>query len=247
MFQPPSPPHNIDENRLFNTIKFIDTPNYSIAYLIVLPANNKTPTKYMIFSHGNACDLFGMYEFAKFWANKLNIAVVLYDYPGYGVSNGKPTEQGCYESLTGIVAEISKIVNIKDITLVGQSIGTGVVVDQIANNKSLSGAILISPYTSVVAIASDMVSSSSSSLSSTSTFLSTPIDKFCSLKKIKNVECPVKIFHGNQDNVINVSHGKELYDKLPNKKFSPVWMEGVDHNNILSKIDLNDIREVIYG
>src|SRR5258705_194298 len=77
----------------------------------------------------------------------------------------------------------------KNIILIGQSLGTGIVIDYVSKNKWDSPIILISPYKSIISVVCD-------------SSIVKPIDKFQSLKKIKSITCPVKIFHGKEDKTI---------------------------------------------
>lgn len=53
----------------------------------------------IIFSHGNACDLSGMYPFLIDISTYLKVDVVSYDYSGYGRSEGRPSEQEVYDDV----------------------------------------------------------------------------------------------------------------------------------------------------
>lgn len=239
MFLPPIYPNlkkqmdSLSNNKDIKFINLVTSSNDTINLMQVSkPTNSK---KWIIFSHGNAALSINYYDLAMKYSNNLNVNSIFYDYPGYGCSTGKPTEDSCFESLSSVVKHLinDMKVDIQDIILIGQSIGTGVVVDYIYKSKWQTPSILISPYTSIL----DIVSSTSCS--------SGKIDKFQSLKKIKKIDCPIKIFHGDQDEVINISLGKLLYDELRNKKFKPVWMKGIGHNNIIENIHDYDLMEVI--
>jgi abhydrolase domain-containing protein 17 len=49
----------------------------------------------------------------------------------------------------------------------------------------------------------------------TNTSLLSSLDLFVNINKIPNVNAPVFILHGDQDQVISQEHGKELYKALP--------------------------------
>lgn len=56
---------------------------------------------------------------------------VSYDYIGYGMSEGEPSEENCLKSLSLVVDYYN---NYKEL-LIGQSLGTGVVVDYVSTNE----------------------------------------------------------------------------------------------------------------
>lgn len=193
-------------------------------------------TKYIIFSHGNASNIYHMGQYLIDLAQTYKICVICYDYPGYGKSKGPASEQNSYESLKSCVSYVVNglMVNPQDIILIGQSLGTGITVHYAAEVGWKSPIILISPYKSVPRVLSD----------------SFMIDwlvakyRFNTIDKIDKLVCPVKIFHGKLDTVISISHGEDLYNKLPNKSLNPVWIEDADHNDILDKIKVEDFDEV---
>ena len=68
---------------------------------------------------------------------------------------------------------------------------------------------------------------------------------FKTLPKLNNIECPIKLFHSDMDNVINISHSKEIYKQMRNKKLDPTWFSCIGHNKTLENIDLNIIKYII--
>jgi fermentation-respiration switch protein FrsA (DUF1100 family) len=215
--------------------------NEKVCFCIIYPKIAKIIKKYVIWSYGNACDMLSMKEYAISFANKYQIAIVLYDYIGYGLSrsggsenllkhsNKKPSEQNCYDSLNSVISYFQKIRD-GDIILVGQSLGTGVVVDYVAKNIYWDmPIILISPYKSIVSI----------QFSSFKYYLFSYFDRFNSYSKISNVFCPVKIFHGIDDALINFSHSQALFSRLRDKSYSPTFFANVGHNDILRHIDFS--------
>jgi hypothetical protein len=95
----------------YNNIKYpwIDIQTFTInksktkKNIILLRIENKFASKdkksTIIFSHGNSCDLSGMYSFLIDLSTYLKVDVVAYDYTGYGKSEGKPSEQELYDDV----------------------------------------------------------------------------------------------------------------------------------------------------
>ena len=250
MFAPQQVSHNYLNRSDKSDVKFIQSKNGNrITFQIIVPnisdpKYTRMEQKYIIWSHGNASSIFDMRDYLKYLSNKLNVCVVIYDYQGYGLSEGTPSEQKCYEDHETIVDYMINIMKIRrrNLILVGQSIGTGIVVDYIHKNKWKYPVILISPYTDIISIASDHMSCGKYGTSSIR-YITNP---FSSLDKIKdNVATPVKIIHGEDDSVINVQHGKTLYANLKNKSLTSNWLKNTDHNDILMKIPLEHYLEVV--
>ena len=219
----------------------IDTLNGEYIYLtMVYPILSNIPVKnkYIVYSYGNGSDINSMLDYAMTIANKHNVYVVLYDYIGYGYSSGTPSEANCYESLAAVMEFLLHRLQIREenILLVGQSLGTGVVVNYVAKNIYWeSPIILISPYKSVGTVATDYFSAFQFCGP-----LISPLDKFMSLDKINQISCPVKIFHSLDDRIINVSHSIALYNSLPNKTYKPTWLINIGHNDIIYQIDYDE-------
>lgn len=192
--------------------------------------------KWIVFSHGNAATIFDYPNYALKLSNVFNIGCIFYDYPGYGLSTGNPTDFSCVETLDMVITHMVTDLKIQkhNIILIGQSIGTGVIMEYAHQQKWNHPMILISPYKSVITVATE-----------TSQCLTQYIDKFPSLKYIKEMKCPIKIFHGTDDTVIPITHGMDLFDAMPNKIFGAVWLDGVGHNNILESINFKHLAEVI--
>lgn len=47
----------------------------------------------VIFSHGNSTDIGRMKNYLIELATQINVSVIIYEYSGYGLSTGKPSEE----------------------------------------------------------------------------------------------------------------------------------------------------------
>lgn len=238
LFQPPPFPENVDKSVVKSLRYEEDRYGNKTTYRIFRPLT--ISKKYIIWSHGNGCDILTMESILDNYVKIFGVNIICYDYPGYTFSTGEQNEHGCYNALNVIVELTKTFTSVEDITLVGHSLGSGVVVDYAANHQWSSPIILISPYKSILRVVYDRY------------FLSAFVESlignygFKSINKIHNVTCPVRIIHGDSDYVIDISHGEELYENLPNKSFKPVWIQGADHNTTLDKIKYNDIAEILF-
>lgn len=237
IYYPPDNTSRKDFNHLNTThskLLILSKNEHDIPIVIVNPIGKKS-AKYIVFSHGNGSDIATMFDYFKALANSCGVNVVGYDYIGYGLSRkALPSEQGCYDSLECTVDYLIKTLHVEpvNIFLVGQSLGTGIVVDYVSKCKWTVPIILISPYKSICTVVID-------------TSCIKPIDKYTTLDKLNQVICPVKIFHGTADKVISIKFGKTVYEKLLNKTFKPVWFEGVGHNDILESMTREHYMEVL--
>ena len=56
----------------------------------------------IIYSHGNGEDIGQCYEWLKLIHTNLNVNVLAYDYEGYGLHFGSPSENACYRDIKNV-------------------------------------------------------------------------------------------------------------------------------------------------
>lgn len=98
--------------------------NNRIGCLFIRAANPKFT---ILFSHGNAVDLGQMSSFYLGLGSRINCNIFSYDYSGYGVSEGTPSEKNIYADIDAAWQALRTRYGIspENIILYGQSIGTG--------------------------------------------------------------------------------------------------------------------------
>jgi len=213
----------------------IKSKNQNLIDTIIYYPKQYTDNKLIIFSHGNTTINEYQQEYLSNLSEQLNIPVIGYDYQGYGNSGGFSCEQNCYEDHESVVKYFRLLYPKSKIYLMARSLGTGVVIDYISKHEWNDPVILVSPYESILNIISSY---------SIIRWAFQNYDIFDSKSKIKNITCPIKIFHGNNDRLVDISHAKNLYGLLSNKKYKPCWMDGCEHKHILDKLPINELKEV---
>jgi pimeloyl-ACP methyl ester carboxylesterase len=100
-----------------------------------------------------------------------NAGSVCVDYPGFGLSTGEPSEQGCRRAADAALAFLRDEYAIasSDVTVIGWSLGSGVAVD-LAVRRRLDGLVLLSPMTSIVGVLLDKLRIRSAGASSVGPF-----------------------------------------------------------------------------
>lgn len=108
----------------------------------------------ILFSHGNAVDLGQMTSFYVGLGMRLNCNIFSYDYSGYGVSNGKPSEKNTYADIEAAWQCLRNRYGVspEHIILYGQSIGTVPTID-LASRFEVGAVILHSPLMSGMRVA----------------------------------------------------------------------------------------------
>lgn len=174
----------------------------------------------VLFSHGNAVDLGQMSSFYIGLGTRINCNIFSYDYSGYGVSTGKPSEKNLYADIDAAWQALRTRFGIspENIILYGQSIGTVPTVD-LASRYECAAVVLHSPLTSGMRVAFP------------DTKKTYCFDAFPNIEKVSKITSPVLIIHGTEDEVIDFSHGMALFERCP-KAVEPLWVEGAGHNDI---------------
>ena len=82
-------------------------------------------------------------------AARMGQAVLIFDYPGYGRSGGRPSESGCYAAADTAHAWLTAVrrVPADRLVILGRSLGAGVAVD-LACRRPHRALVLYSPFTS---------------------------------------------------------------------------------------------------
>lgn len=174
----------------------------------------------ILHSHGNAVDLGQMSSFYLGLGSRINCNIFSYDYSGYGVSGGKPSEKNLYADIEAAWHALRTRLGIspENIILYGQSIGTVPTVD-LASRYEVGAVILHSPLMSGMRVAFPQ------------TKRTWFFDAFPSIDKIPRVTSPVLVIHGTEDEVIDFSHGLAIYERCP-RAVEPLWVEGAGHNDV---------------
>ncbi|XP_050070716.1 alpha/beta hydrolase domain-containing protein 17B [Anopheles maculipalpis] len=174
----------------------------------------------LLFSHGNAVDLGQMSSFYLGLGLRINCNIFSYDYSGYGMSGGKPSEKNLYADIEAAWHSLRTRFGVspENIILYGQSIGTVPTVD-LAARYEVGAVILHSPLMSGMRVAFP------------NTKRTWFFDVFPSIDKVSKISSPVLVIHGTEDEVIDFSHGLSIYEKCP-KAVEPLWVEGAGHNDV---------------
>ena len=207
----------------------IGTNGVKIAAIVLGPEHGK---KAILRCHGNAEDAANSLFALRYLARR-GFTVACVDYPGYGLSDGTPDEEGCYRNVHRLYDWLVENRGFKpeDIIVDGFSIGSGPATE-LAATKPVGGLVLEAPFLSAPRVVTRI--------------RILPIDPFPNIQMIKNVKCPVLVMHGTDDSVIPHRHGKELFELANDPKhFIPV--EGANHNDLVLKMDPERYLKAIEG
>lgn len=148
-------------------------------------------------------------------------AVLVVDYPGYGASGGRASEAAMYAAAEAAYAALAGRAGIdaRRIYAYGRSLGTAPAT-YVAARHALAGLILESPFTN----AADMARHAYRILPPFIVRLS--LDN---LGRIKQVHCPLLLFHGTADQLVPTTMGMRVAAAAAGP-VEVVLIEGAGHN-----------------
>lgn len=172
----------------------------------------------LLYSHGNAEDL-GDIEPVLNILYAGGFSVFAYDYRGYGLSDGRPSEQNSYADIAAAYHYLTTELKIppERIILLGRSVGAGPTLE-LATRVPVAGVIIESTFTQAFRVVIP--------------FPLFPFDKFKNRAKLSEINCPILIIHGTADVTIPFSHGQQLFDAAAEPK-TAYWVEGATHNDLV--------------
>jgi len=157
----------------------------------------------LLFFHGNAGNISHRLDSLKIFTD-LGLDVLIFDYRGYGRSEGEISEQGTYldaEAAWRYLTDDRRI-PAKNIVLFGRSLGAAIAVYLAARHKP-SALIMESAFTSVPDLAARY-------------YRIFPVHwlariRYSAKEYLKSVRCPVLIVHSRDDEIIPIHHGRALF------------------------------------
>jgi hypothetical protein len=178
----------------------------------------------LLWFHGNAGNITHRLENIKL-LESLKLNIFIFDYRGYGKSDGEPAEKGLYLDSQ---AAYNYLINEKNIApeklvLFGRSLGGVFAVDVAANNPA-AGLILESVFTTAKDMAKAM-------------FPVLPIgwairSKLDNVSRVPNLEIPKLILHGDRDEVVPYKLGRQVFSAAAEpKEFYAI--KGAGHNDTI--------------
>lgn len=172
----------------------------------------------LLFSHGNAEDVGQNQPYFRL-LREAGFAVLAYEYPGYGPSQGRPSEKGAYEAADAAYDHLTRELGVPSerIIMLGRSLGAAAAL-YLAARRPVGGVVLESPFVTAFRV-----------LTRVPIF---PFDKFDNLSRIGRVRAPLLIIHGTADSVVPTWHGRRLFQAAPEPK-QAWWVEGADHNDLM--------------
>ncbi len=204
------------------TFKEINLKTKDGAILNALYFELKNPKGVILYFHGNKGNLVRWGSIAS-ELTPYNYNVLVVDYRGYGKSTGTRSEDKLYNDAQRWYNYLKATFKESNITVYGRSLGATFATYVAGNNKPKQ-LILEAPFNRLSAVPEYW-------------FKYAPYNlllryRFNSQEYIKNVSCPITIFHGTKDRVISIKIGRRLYKSAPKDLTEFVRVNNATHHNI---------------
>jgi pimeloyl-ACP methyl ester carboxylesterase len=175
-----------------------------------------------LLSHGNAGNISHRLDRVLFLQTRLRSSVFLYDYRGYGASEGSPDEAGTYRDARAAYRYLAEEKQVKpgDLVLFGESLGSAVSLE-LALDHPAAALVLEAPFTSVPDVARTTL------LAPLAPFVRT---RYESLARVPRLRMPLLVMQGDRDEVIPPALGRRLFDAAPRPK-RYYAIPGAGHND----------------
>jgi hypothetical protein len=164
----------------------------------------------VLFCHGNAGNISHRLETAAFLVDQ-HCNALIFDYRGYGISDGTPSEENVYRDAAAAYAWLTteKGVPAEQIVIMGRSLGGAVAVD-LAARVNCRALILESTFSSAADMAREL-------------FPFLPVHlllrfQFDSVSKIGKVSVPILMVHSPDDEIVPFAFGRKLFAAAPEPK-----------------------------
>lgn len=176
------------------------------------PAQTNSPRRHLVFMncHGNGGNIshrLGLYRALL----ETGASVLSFDYRGYGLSQGKPSEEGTYLDAQAAYQWLrQKGFAGKNIIVYGESLGGGIATELCVREET-GGLILQSTFTSLPAIGAEL-------------YPWLPVRlvgkiRYDTRSKLPRLKVPVLVMHSRDDDLIGYRHSEQNFTAANEPKF----------------------------
>jgi fermentation-respiration switch protein FrsA (DUF1100 family) len=243
-------PQSIDELLLFFPSKF-PSGNWNPQHLqfkdVYFSAEDETklhgwycpcdnPRAVILIAHGNAGHVASRAPWVRYLQKEAQLSTFMFDYRGYGRSEGTPTVEGAIKDATAARAKLCELAKVRDaeMFLMGESLG-GAIVVQLAADSPPRGLILQSTFSSLRDVAQVHYPKLSWLV---------PEKKLNSESRIAQYGGPLLQSHGRADRTIPFASAVRLF-RAANEPKQLVTIDNADHNNWLTDEYLDQLDAFI--
>ena len=188
--------------------------------------------------HGNGGNISHRSNKQAFFCSR-GYGFLLAEYRGYGGNEGAPSESGLYKDARAALGWLKEQqVNMKDVVIYGESIGTGVAMQMALEYPATKAVVLEAPFTGLRNVAKDVMPW----FSPFSYFIR---DTYDNLSKVEALNMPLLILHGDKDNIIPARHSEILYSRAKSENSHLTMLKGGNHNDLTDFGLLENIQDFL--
>jgi fermentation-respiration switch protein FrsA (DUF1100 family) len=182
----------------------------------------------LVWSHGNGGNVGNRADVLLELAAR-GLAVLAYDYRGYGHSEGTPSEAGAYRDAEAAYDHVRAAgVPPEHVVCFGESLG-GVVSIRLATERPCAGVAVVASFLSIREVARIHYGMLGSAIGG----------RFDVSQRITRLTVPLLVAHGDEDEIVPYPLGERLFAAAPEpKRF--VGVRGAMHNDVLGYPPLLD-------
>jgi hypothetical protein len=230
-------PNNTIPDSLLTFVQFKSENNTLYGYWV--KSKNPQSGITILYCHGNKNNMDEYWDRVMI-LHQLGVQVFIFDYRGFGLSEGKPSENGLYKDGESALNFIRSHYQVdKDsLCLYGYSLGNIVSIYLTAEKINPLCLIAEAPFASA-----NSLTQGSLSLDIPELWLTE--GKFDNVEKIRRIKTPFLLIHGDQDDMVRFrDNGKVVYDNAPQPK-SLRLVSGAKHTDIPEKMGIDTYKKVI--
>ncbi|MFN5261934.1 MAG: alpha/beta hydrolase [Pseudanabaena sp.] len=230
----------------FDDVQLTTKDNVNLdAWFVPAKDNDQIGKGVILFCHGNGGNIGNRVSYLPIFKD-LGLATFLFDYRGYGKSEGKPSEEGTYSDVEAAWQYLTQEKQIppQKIIIYGESLGGAIAsflaqkISQQDGKNSAGGLILASTFTSISDRSAELYP-----------FL--PIRflsrfSYNSIDRLPSIKIPVLIIHSTDDEIIPFHHG-DLNFQAANQPKKLITLRGDHNGGFLDSLEIyrNGLKEFI--
>jgi len=190
-----------------------------------IPADSATAS--ILICHGNGGNISHRLDTIRQF-HSLSLNVFIFDYRGYGKSEGRLSEAGTYEDTLAAYDWLASRASKLPLIIFGRSLGAALAT-YTASNRQPAALICESGFSSIPGIGKDL-------------FPFLPVQRLSKISYntkefIKKINCPVLVIHSPEDELIPFHHGQALFEAAPAPKAFYELKGGHNEGYLLSEKD----------
>lgn len=230
-------PGNTIPDSLLEMVTFNSEDNTLYGYWVKSSNSRKGIT--ILYCHGNKHNIDEYWD-RVMMLHDLDVNVFIFDYRGFGLSEGTSSEDGLYKDGESALNFIFSLYQVdKDsLCLYGYSLGNVVSIYLAADKIDPLCLISESPFASA-----NSLTQASLSLDIPALWLTE--GRFDNVEKIRRIKTPFLLIHGEQDDFVRFKdNGKVIYDNAPQPKSLKI-VAGANHDDIQEKMGIDNYLKLV--